>query len=86
MEEFGGQLPQDKEGLLSLPGVGPYTAGAILSIAYGKDAPVVDGNVTRLLCRLHKIRQDPGKAKVRKRLWKLARDFLPDGKAGRRRS
>lgn len=52
MEKYHGVMPRDEEELLSLPGIGPYTAGAIASIAYGRPAPAVDGNVLRVLSRL----------------------------------
>src|SRR3954452_21757336 len=48
----GGSVPRDVESLLALPGVGRYTAGAVASIAYGVAAPILDGNVARVLCRL----------------------------------
>lgn len=51
-ERFGGELPADEKQLKSLPGIGEYTAGAILSIAFGKPVPAVDGNVLRVLSRL----------------------------------
>ena len=51
-EEYGGKFPEDKKGLRALPGVGEYTAGAVLSIAFGKRAPAVDGNVLRVMSRL----------------------------------
>jgi A/G-specific adenine glycosylase len=50
--EYGGALPRDPEGLQRLPGVGPYTAGAVASIAFGAAVPAVDGNVRRVLSRL----------------------------------
>ena len=51
-QEYGGQLPADYDKLLSLPGIGEYTAGAIASIAYGIPVPAVDGNVLRVAARL----------------------------------
>lgn len=51
-EEFEGQFPDNYEGVLSLPGIGPYTAGAIASIAFNQKTPAVDGNVLRLFARL----------------------------------
>ncbi|HKQ59852.1 MAG TPA: A/G-specific adenine glycosylase [Candidatus Polarisedimenticolaceae bacterium] len=51
-EQHGGRVPDDVERLRTLPGVGRYTAGAIASIAFGREAPVLDGNVRRVLCRL----------------------------------
>lgn len=52
VQKHGGALPRDYEALLSLPGIGPYTAGAISSIAFGLPTPAVDGNVLRFLARL----------------------------------
>ncbi len=54
-EAYGGHFPQTWEGMIGLPGVGGYTAAAILSIAFGKPHPVVDGNVYRVLTRIHGI-------------------------------
>ena len=56
MELHGGRVPEDAEDLLSLPGVGRYTAGAIASLAFGREAPVVDGNVRRVFSRWFAIR------------------------------
>ena len=79
VEKFGGQIPSNKADLLSLPGIGPYTAGAILSIAFNQDEPLVDGNVMRVLSRL-----TGDKAPVKensKRFWSLAEKLLPKGQA-----
>jgi len=81
MRDFYGRVPQAKLDLLNLPGIGRYTAGAIASIAFNRDEPVVDGNVTRVLCRLFRIRQDPRSSATQKRLWHLAEELLPSGKA-----
>jgi A/G-specific adenine glycosylase len=81
VRDFDGCVPQAKCDLLKLPGVGLYTAGAIASIAFNRDEPVVDGNVTRVLCRLFRIRQDPRLSKTQKRLWRLAEELLPSGQA-----
>ena len=51
-ENYGGRMPEEYEAILSLPGIGSYTAGAIASIAFGKAYPAVDGNVLRILSRL----------------------------------
>ena len=53
MREHGGQLPDSRAELLALPGIGPYTVGAILSLAFGQDAAVLDGNVRRVLSRVY---------------------------------
>jgi A/G-specific adenine glycosylase len=76
-------LPDTVEGLSRLPGIGRYTAGAIASIAFGHDAPVVDGNVKRVLCRLYAIRGDSRQPKIERELWALAESNLPKGRAGR---
>lgn len=52
VDQHGGRLPRTAEALRKIPGIGPYTAGAIASIAYGEVSPVVDGNVIRVLSRL----------------------------------
>jgi A/G-specific adenine glycosylase len=66
---FGGRVPDGAEALQSLPGVGRYTAGAVASIAFDRPAPIVDGNVARVLARLRGIREPIEGAAVRARLW-----------------
>jgi A/G-specific adenine glycosylase len=75
-----GGFPKDAEGLRSLPGVGPYTAGAVASIALGLDEALVDGNVERVICRQMAWAEDPKRIKAR--LWDKAREWLPKGHAG----
>src|SRR2546428_8925023 len=58
VERHGGEIPQSFEELNALPGVGPYTAGAVGSIAFGLPVPAVDGNVTRVIARLFRIPDD----------------------------
>jgi A/G-specific adenine glycosylase len=72
-----GQIPDTVETLSKLPGVGPYTAGAIASIAFRRAEPVVDGNVERVLARLWAICSDPQTPAARKRFWALARQWVP---------
>lgn len=74
-ERHGGEVPRGAEALRALPGVGEYTAGAIASIAHGERAPLVDGNVERVLTRLFAVGGDPRSAPVKKRLWALAAAF-----------
>jgi A/G-specific adenine glycosylase len=76
-EKHGGKLPRDVEALLALPGIGPYSAGAIASIAFGLPEPIVDGNVVRVLCRLFALTGDPAKAPLKRELWQLARKLVP---------
>ena len=75
--EHGGTFPSDRESLLGLPGIGPYTAGAIASIAFDAREALLDGNVARVLCRLFALEGDPTSAPLRARSWQLARDLLP---------
>jgi A/G-specific adenine glycosylase len=81
VREHAGLLPMDETALLALPGIGRYTAGAIRSIAFGKPAPIVDGNVARVLSRLYALRGAPGEATRERRLWELATALVPAGHA-----
>ncbi|MDP6946479.1 MAG: A/G-specific adenine glycosylase, partial [Myxococcota bacterium] len=74
--EHGGVLPDTVAGLLSLPGVGRYTAGAIASIAYGVAAPVLDGNVSRVLSRLLALQEEVDGAAGKRALWAAAETLL----------
>lgn len=65
MEKYDGKLPKEYEQLLTLPGIGPYTAGAIASIAYGKQVCAIDGNVLRVYARLFAIEKDILNGKTR---------------------
>ena len=82
MEEYGGVMPEEYEDLLRLPGIGSYTAGAVSSIACGRRAPAVDGNVLRVLSRILASREDIGKASVKKRAEEMLRRIMPAGEAG----
>ena len=75
--ERGGRLPDTYAGLLDLPGVGPYTAAAVSSIAFDRPHPVLDGNVTRLLCRLLRVEDDPRRAAVKARLIAAGEALMP---------
>lgn len=77
VEKFGGRIPDNLEVIQTLPGVGQYTAGAILSIAYGQALPAVDGNVRRILCRLFAIRKPVDDTREQKQLQKLAASLIP---------
>ncbi|MCS6899644.1 MAG: A/G-specific adenine glycosylase [Myxococcales bacterium] len=74
---FGGELPRSVELLRTIKGIGPYTAGAIASMAFGIRTPLVDGNVLRVLVRLHAIREDARQTRVQRRLWSLAEALVP---------
>jgi A/G-specific adenine glycosylase len=77
MTEFGGQIPADAETLRELEGIGPYTAGAIASIAFGRRAAAVDGNVARVIARLFALEGDVTSGQGRDRVWQLAEELLP---------
>ncbi len=72
-----GRFPQDLDALMALPGIGRSTAGAILAQAYGLPHPILDGNVKRVLARLHAVEGWPGTAAVERRLWQLAERYTP---------
>lgn len=82
VDRFDGRVPGDVKALLSLPGVGRYTAGAVASLAYGTVAPILDGNVVRVLCRLDAIEDDPRERTVQLRLWQRAEEILPAERIG----
>lgn len=79
--EHKGKLPNTVEGLLSLPGIGRYTAGAIASLAFGVDAPAVDGNAIRVLSRVFDVCEPQNSSAAQKRYWTLAAEHLPRGRA-----
>jgi A/G-specific adenine glycosylase len=74
-----GVVPDGLEDLRRLEGVGAYTAGAVASIAFGRRAAVVDGNVARVLTRLFAIDDDIKTARGTARLWRLAEELVPEG-------
>ncbi|MBN1442113.1 MAG: A/G-specific adenine glycosylase, partial [Planctomycetes bacterium] len=82
VERHGGRFPRALADALSIPGVGPYTAAAILSIAYGEPHPVVDGNVERVITRLCRIPGNPRQAPAARRIREIAASWLPAGRSG----
>jgi A/G-specific adenine glycosylase len=80
--KHAGKIPRDQKGLQALPGIGRYTAGAISSIAFGMDEPVLDGNVRRVLARIFNVSVPARSPEGERQLWALARDILPPGEAG----
>jgi A/G-specific adenine glycosylase len=75
-EKFRGQLPRQTENLQKIPGIGPYTAGAIASIAFGEAAPLVDGNVVRVLSRLFGLKGHAKSGELRKKVGERAARLL----------
>lgn len=82
VRDHGGRVPSTVEALRSLPGVGAYTAGAVASIAYDCRAPIVDGNVARVLCRVDRIETDPRDKHTLANLWRRAEEILPKSRLG----
>ncbi|MCB1683687.1 MAG: A/G-specific adenine glycosylase, partial [Pseudomonadales bacterium] len=80
--ESGGRFPESPEALETLPGIGRSTAGAIAAIAWGVRAPILDGNVKRVLARCHAIDGYPGEAATAKRLWAEAEAHTPQTRVG----
>jgi len=81
-EEYGGRFPDAYEGLVSLPGVGDYTAGAIASIAFGQPVPAVDGNVLRVAARVAEIRENVLDGAVKRSFRGLMAAAMPQDRPG----
>eukprot|EP01038_Epipyxis_sp_PR26KG_P015567 gene15567-21020_t len=77
VEKYNGVLPNTRDELLKIPGIGPYTAGAIASIAYNLREPLVDGNVIRVFSRLFAVKDEIQSVVMNKLMWSLA-DQLVD--------
>ena len=77
-----GEVPSDPDAVRALTGVGPYTAGAILSIAFEQSAPLVDGNVMRVFARLYAIDQDIQQRETQKLFWALAERWVQGERPG----
>jgi A/G-specific adenine glycosylase len=82
VSDFGGHMPRERDELLKLPGVGRYTAGAVASIAFDRRAPILDGNVVRVLCRVDQIESDPRDRSTQELLWRRAEEILPPKRVG----
>jgi A/G-specific adenine glycosylase len=80
--QFNGKIPHRLNDLLSLPGIGRYTAGAILSIAHNKEAPILDGNVKRVLSRVYAVSTPLRDLNTENFLWTLSESLIPKGHAG----
>ncbi len=82
VDQYGGRVPEDVDARRALPGVGRYTAGAIGSIAFDKEEPIVDGNVARVLARLSRIDTPIGASATTSRLWEEAARLVPGRRPG----
>ena len=79
LNRFHGIIPNNLKDLLSLPGIGRSTAGAILSFAFQKEAPILDGNAKRVISRLFAVSDNPAKGKTEDLLWKISESLIPKG-------
>ena len=77
MTQHGGKFPRDPDVIAQLPGIGRSTANSIATFCFGAHAPILDGNVKRVLCRAFGIEGFPGSGAVEKRLWALAAELMP---------
>ncbi len=82
VEQYGGELPPSYEALLSLPGIGEYTAGAVSSIAFGIPVPAVDGNVLRVFSRVFGCWADVLDPKTKRGFQAVASRLLPEDRPG----
>ncbi len=82
MRDFDGQLPRTPEELRTITGIGPYTAGAIASIAFDVPCPAVDGNVIRVVSRVAGVREDVGIPSVQRRIAETAAAWVPQERPG----
>lgn len=80
--QYGGIFPGDYEAIRALPGVGDYTAAAVSSIAFGLPYPAIDGNLTRVISRVHGIREDVGIPSVKRRIAELAMSHIDRERPG----
>ncbi|MCS5592266.1 MAG: A/G-specific adenine glycosylase [Gammaproteobacteria bacterium] len=78
MQDYQGVFPDNIEQVVSLPGIGESTAGAILSISHNQNHAILDGNVKRVLSRYHQVKGHYGQSKTLKQLWTLARQHTPN--------
>lgn len=83
LAEHGTDLPDTLNAWLALPGIGRSTGGAVLSQALNQPHAILDGNVKRVLCRLHGVDEPPNQSRVEKKLWQLSETLLLDVTSGR---
>lgn len=81
-QKYGGKVPDDPEKMAKLKGIGPYTLGAVLSIAFDKKLPAVDGNVMRVFSRMFLLYDDISLVSTRKKMENLALALIPDEAPG----
>ena len=81
-DEHAGRFPDDANAVRALPGIGDYTAGAVLSIAFGRREALVDGNVIRVLARVRALAGNPKESRLKNACWDLARALVPAERPG----
>ncbi len=82
VENYDGVFPKTAEDIRKIPGIGPYIAAAILSMAYGEPEPSVDGNLIRVISRLNAMDGTPDDSSSRKAITAIARDMIPADRPG----
>jgi len=80
-KQFNGKVPQNKEALLTLPGVGPYIANAVLCFAFNNDAPLVDTNVINIMKKFLKIKSKQTRPRNDRTLWLKIEKMIPPGRS-----
>ena len=81
-EEYGDTFPRSHEAVRALPGIGDYTAAAVCSIAYRQPYPAIDGNLTRVLARVHGVREDVGIPSIRRQIEELGKTHIDRERPG----
>ena len=81
VHRYGGAFPEDLQAIRALPGIGAYTAGAILSIAFGKTVPAIDGNVLRFIARLLLLQDARGSRALHRKVEQAVGSMMPDHQA-----
>ncbi|MEG2316793.1 MAG: A/G-specific adenine glycosylase [Clostridia bacterium] len=82
LAEFGGEFPHSYDEMLKLSGIGPYTAGAVASIAFDERVPAIDGNVYRVAARFFGVRDDIGAPATQRQIRALVFESLPPARVG----
>ena len=80
-ENHSEAFPESFDVILTFSGIGRYTAGAIMSIAFNQEYPILDGNVTRIICRIMDLREPPQSTEMQKKMWTFAEEWIPENNA-----
>ncbi len=80
-QDLGGKIPSTREDLLKLPGFGPYTAGAVASLAFDEPVPALDGNVKRVISRLFRVGENPSPIPLKTKMEKFWEAWIPSSRA-----